>query len=53
MPKYKVEVCVDGSMTFVVEARDKEEAENIACDKAWKLVDDTTFIMSFPANEVE
>ena len=53
MPKYKVEVCVDGSMTFEIEAKDKKEAERIACDNAWELVDDTTFIMPFPAMEVE
>ena len=53
MPKYEVEICVDGNLVFVVEAEDEKEAIAIALDKAWAITDDYAYLEAYQPKRVE
>lgn len=53
MPKYEVEICVDGNLVFVVEAEDEKEAKSIALDKAWEVTDDYAYLEAYRPRKVE
>ena len=53
MPKYEVEISVDGNLVFVVEAEDEKEAKAIALDKAWEVTDDYAYLEAYQPKRVE
>lgn len=53
IPKYEVEICVDGNLVFVVEAEDEKEAKSIALDKAWEVTDDYAYLEAYRPKRVE
>lgn len=53
MPKYEVEISVDGNLVFVVEAEDEKEAKAIALDKAWAITDDYAYLEAYRPRKVE
>lgn len=53
MPKYEVEICVDGNLVFIVEAKDEKEAQSIALDKAWEITDGYTYLDAYPARRID